>query len=203
MKLAEDFVQLLTIKRYSYGTIKTYKNALLKYLNYIAPKQPEDVSVQEIENYINHQVTVLKISQSYQKQLVGAIKLFYSEILRRKMRLDYLYPDRREHKLPNILSKQDVSALLNAAENIKHKAILMTIYSAGLRLGEVINLKVRDIDSQRMVLRISEAKGKKDREVMLSERLLLLLREYWTKYHPKEYLFEGQNGGKYSSRSVQ
>lgn len=144
-----------------------------------------------------------KISQAYQKILVGAIKLFFNELLRKNYKLNYLYPDRTEKKLPIVLDKSEVLLLLNAIENIKHKSIISLIYSAGLRLGEVIELKVNDIDSKRMLIRIAAAKGKKDRYVMLSDKLLSLLREYYKDYKPKDYLFEGQKGDKYSARSVQ
>lgn len=93
--------------------------------------------------------------------------------------------------------------MLNSIQNIKHKAILLLIYSAGLRLSEVIEMKLTDIDSKRMLIRIAQSKGKKDRYIMLSNKLLIILREYYKEYRPKEYLFEGQKGGKYSARSVQ
>ncbi len=102
-----------------------------------------------------------------------------------------------------MLSKEDVKAILEATVNIKHKALLMTIYSGGLRLNEVVHLRLRDIDSKRMVVTVRAGKGKKDREVMLSEALLPILRSYVKAHRPKEYLFEGQDGGPYSPRSVQ
>lgn len=102
-----------------------------------------------------------------------------------------------------MLSKQDVKALFDVTVNIKHKAMLMTIYSAGLRLNELVNLQLRDIDSKRMVITIRAGKGKKDREVMLSEALLPVLRSYVKQHQPKTFVFEGQEGGSYSARSVQ
>lgn len=119
------------------------------------------------------------------------------------MELDYLYPDRPEFKIPKVFSQQDIKAMLNVCENIKHKAILTTIYSCGLRLSELTNLMIKDIDSTQMTITIRQGKGNRDRVVVLSEKLLLLLRDYFVEYKPKEYLFEGQSGGKYSERSVQ
>lgn len=119
------------------------------------------------------------------------------------LEVDHLYPSRHESRLPNVLSKEDVKAILEATVNIKHKALLMTIYSGGLRLNEVVHLRLRDIDSKRMVVTVRAGKGKKDREVMLSEALLPILRSYVKAHRPKEYLFEGQDGGPYSPRSVQ
>jgi integrase/recombinase XerD len=203
MKLLEDFISLLKIKRYSYSTINSYKSALLKYFEFYKNSNPEELSKADIEFFINYQVTNYGISQSYQKQMVGALKFFYNELLRRNYDLFYLYPDRREYKLPEILSKKEVKALIDSLPNIKHKAILSTLYSAGLRLEEVLNLKPNDIDSDQMLLRIKTAKGNKDRNVVLSFNLLLLLREYYKLFKPEEYLFEGQKKGKYSSTSVQ
>lgn len=203
MNYLEDFKTLLKIKRYSYRTIKSYSNAIKVFLSAFPNENPLDIKVNGIETFINSMVINKNISQAYQKILVGAIKLFYNELLRKNYKLNYLYPDRPERKLPVILDKTEVQLLLNSVENLKHKAILSMIYSAGLRLNEAIEMKVSDIDSYRMLIKIVKGKGKKDRYVMLSEKLLLLLREYYKEYKPKEYLFEGQKGGKYSARSVQ
>jgi site-specific recombinase XerD len=92
---------------------------------------------------------------------------------------------------------------MDGTTNLKHKAILATIYSAGLRVSELLNLKIKDIDSNSMLIRIEQSKGKRDRYVVLSEKLLLLLRDYFKHYHPKIFLFEGQSGGQYSARSIQ
>jgi len=116
---------------------------------------------------------------------------------------EYLYPKRKQSKIPEVLSQHEVKRLLSVISNIKHKAILQTIYSGGLRMSEVLNLKVNDIDSDRMTIKIRQSKGAKDREVTLAEKLLVLLRKYVIEFKPSEYLFEGQKGGKYSSRSVQ
>lgn len=198
-----DFVQLLQIKRYAYATIKTYKNALTNFLSHFEPQHPNTITPKQIELYINQRVTQDNISQSYQKQLVGAIKLLYQDLLRQKIDLNYLYPQNREFKLPTVLAQAEVKSILNATNNLKHKAILTGIYSGGLRLSELINLKITDIDSTLMLIHLRQAKGKKDREVMLSEKYLLLLRDYFLEYKPKLWLFEGQDQNQYSPRSVQ
>jgi site-specific recombinase XerD len=203
MKLLNDFVKLMEIKRYSYNTINSYRNALIKFFNVFHSRNPEDLKQKDIEHFINRLVVEEHISQSYQKQLVGALKLFFNELLRKNFDLYYLYPDRRESKLPEVLSKEEIKAILNSIQNLKHKAIISTIYSAGLRLEETLNLKIHDIDSKNMQLHIHKGKGNKDRNVVLSDKLLLLLRTYYRKYKPKLYLFEGQNGKQYSSSSVQ
>lgn len=148
-------------------------------------------------------VTDKKISQAYQKVLVGAIIIFYNKLLRKNYKLNYLYPDRRERKLPIILDKSEIHLIINSIESIKHKAIISLIYNAGLRLSEAVNIKMNDIDSNRMLIKVNKAKGNKDRYVMLSEKLLELLRLYYKEYKPKEYVFEGQKGEHYSERSIQ
>ena len=203
MNYLDDFKKLLSIKRYSYSTIKSYSNALKNFLDAFPGSEPSQINVTQIENFINSMVVDKNISQAYQKVLVAAIKMFYNEMLRKNYNLNYLFPDRTEKKLPVILDVSEIKAMLDSIQNLKHKAILSLIYSAGLRISEAIEMKVSDIDSKRMLIRVRQAKGKKDRYVMLSEKLLFLLREYYKEYKPKEYLFEGQKGGKYSARSVQ
>ncbi|GAB4453292.1 MAG: site-specific integrase [Bacteroidia bacterium] len=203
MNLLDDFKNLLRIKRYSYSTIKSYSNAIRVFLSAFPDKNPENIKVNEIEKYINSMVTNKGISQAYQKVMVGAIKLFFNELLGKNYKLDYLYPDRYEKKLPDVLDKSEVRQIIDTIQNLKHKSIIALIYSAGLRLNEALELKLNDIDSKRMLIKIKQSKGKRDRYVPLSEKILILLREYYKEYKPKEYLFEGQKGGKYSARSVQ
>lgn len=203
MNYLDDFKKLLSIKRYSYSTIKSYSNALKNFLDAFPGSEPSQINVTQIEHFINSMVVDKNISQAYQKVLVAAIKMFYNEMLRKNYNLNYLFPDRTEKKLPVILDVSEIKAMLDSIQNLKHKAILSLIYSAGLRVSEAIEMKVSDIDSKRMLIRVRQAKGKKDRYVMLSEKLLFLLREYYKEYKPKEYLFEGQKGSKYSSRSIQ
>jgi len=161
-----------------------------------------DLSEKEIIRSCINLIKEKKYSYSSQKQLLGAIKKFYLECLRRDINLKVIYPSRSPSELPDILSKQEIKALLKATKNIKHKAILATIYGLGLRISELINLKVADIDSERMLVSINQAKGKKDRVVMLPQNLLKLLRTYFQDYSPKEYLFEGQNAPQYSPSSI-
>lgn len=202
MKLLDDFVELLQIKRYSYSTINSYRNALIKFFDHFDRTDIENLEKKDIEKFINYQVTHSGISQSYQKQLVGAIKLFYNDLLRKNYNLFYLYPDRREKKIPVVLSKNEVRIIISSLSNLKHKTIISTIYSAGLRIEEALNLTTSDIDSENMLIRVRMGKGKKDRNVVLSDKLLELLRTYYKEYKPKKFLFEGQKGGKYSSASI-
>jgi len=202
MNYINDFINKLQIKRYSSSTIKSYKNAVNLFFNE-SGLLPESVNEKDIESYILNKVSVKKISRAFQKHLVCSLKLFFSEVCNKKLKLDYLYPDRGEKKYPTVLSKEEVKLILDSTFNLKHKTILSVIYSGGLRLSELVNLKINDIDSKRMLIYIKQAKGNKDRNVVLSDKLLTLLRQYYKIYKPKLWLFHGQNGGQYSKRSVQ
>ena len=134
---------------------------------------------------------------------INAIKFYYEKVLGRKKEYYRISRPRKESKLPTILTLGEIEVLFKAIINQKHKCILMTIYSGGLRRSELINLKIADIDSARMLIKICGAKGKKDRYTLLSEKLLSELRFYYIKYRPQQYLFEGQDGGPYSATSIE
>jgi integrase/recombinase XerD len=119
------------------------------------------------------------------------------------MEVDFIQRPRREKRLPNVLSKNEVKSILEAPTNLKHRAMLSLIYACGLRRSELLSLTKFDIDSKRMVVIIRMAKGKKDRIVPLSPKILSLLRDYYKSYNPKEFLFEGQGGGEYSEKSLE
>ena len=180
-----------------------YCNYFEDFCKYFIEKNlKETTAAAEINNYILNLVELKNISMSQQNQRINAIKFYYEKVLGREKEYYELYRPNKEHKLPKVLSKNEVKNILNSCNNIKHKCILMLIYSAGLRRSELLNLEVSDIDSGRMVIAIRGAKGKKDRISLLSENIPELLREYYIKYKPKKYLFEGQSGSKYSPTSV-
>ncbi|PID65776.1 MAG: recombinase XerC [Gammaproteobacteria bacterium] len=137
------------------------------------------------------------------KHVTASIKFLYQQVLKKPVPEILNTCFKKPDKLPVVLSQQEVECLIAVTTNLKHKTILLLIYSAGLRLGELLNLKLGDIDSAAMRLHIRCAKGKKDRYVMLSENILNYLRQYYQHYHPKDYVFEGQHGGQYSPKSVQ
>ncbi len=201
--LIQAFIKHMQILRYRHNSIQTYKSAMVVFLSDFYPTKAHNVTEKRIENYIHYKITHQKISFSYQKHLLGAITLFYREVIGRTLHIKHLYPKRTERVLPTILSVTEVKKIIDSIHNLKQKAIISTIYSAGLRLSEAIHLKKTDINSARMLIHIRNAKGAKDREVMLSEKLLTLLRTYFLQYRPKLWLFEGQTKGKYSARSIQ
>lgn len=201
MDIIADFIRILELKRYSKQTINSYKNSLFLVNHHFQNKPFKELSDKQLFEFIYHLVKTKKISASYQRQIVGGLKLFYKEIYNRNIPFEYLQVTQREKKLPIILSKSEVNRIIANTNNIKHKALISLVYSAGLRIGELISLKKTDIDSERMQIHIRGGKGKKDRYTVLSPKILTLLREYYKQYRPKEYLFEGQKGGKYSTES--
>jgi site-specific recombinase XerD len=200
--ITKKYKRLLLQKRYSPNTQRVYSHYFNDFITYFKGANVADLTKEQINNYILTLIKSQNISISQQNQRINAIKFYYEKLLGREKQYYELYRPNKEHKLPKVLSKNEVKKILNSCDNMKHKCILMLIYSAGLRRSELINLKILDIDSERMVINIKGAKGKKDRISLLSDNLLQLLRKYYKKYIPKVYLFEGQNGGKYSPTSV-
>ncbi|WP_291108683.1 site-specific tyrosine recombinase/integron integrase [Flavobacterium sp. UBA6195] len=199
----ETFKRYLLSKRYSPNTINTYSDALKSFLTFCNTKALKDINNQDVIAYNNDYILKNKFSSSFQNQTVNAIKLFFKIVKETSIETDKIHRPKREKVLPNVLSKEEVFKILDATENLKHRTLLALVYSAGLRISEALEMKPKDIDSIRMLIHVKNAKGKKDRYTLLSEKVLLLLREYYMVYKPKEYLFEGQFGGMYSSRSAQ
>lgn len=203
--LLESFKEKLIIQRYSASSIKNYYSAIHHFLSIASNKytHPLDISLNNIEKFIFWKVEKHDISASHQTVILSSIVKFYKLLFDKDMNLKHLYPKRNETKLPKFLTKQEVKKLLDITKNLKHRAILTTVYSCGLRLSELLELKISDVKSTDFILVIRQAKGKKDRVVNLSPKLIDLLKFYYKEYRPKEYLFEGQSGGKFSPRSVQ
>lgn len=190
--------QKLQYFNYSERTIEVYCNYIAKFLNYYKNVAPTKLTSENFQNYLNQfQFT----SNSQQNQIINAIKFLYGKVLNRKYGKVCFERPRREKHLPQIIDNAFLLEKIEQIQNLKHKAIISLAYSVGLRVSEVINLKIADIDSSRMIINIRQAKGKKDRIVPLSEKLLLLLREYFKEYRPKNYLFNGQFDERYSSES--
>ena len=199
----ENFILKLKELRYSHNTEKTYKNAFEDYLNFNHTKDIDKLNEKDIQLFLRHLVMERQVSTSYQNQAINAIKFYYEKVLGGTRKTYFIDRPKKEKTLPVVLSEEEIIMIIKSITNIKHKAIVMTIYSAGLRISECINLKIKDIDSNRMQIRIQQSKGKKDRYTLLSAKTLEILRAYFKVYKPKEYLFEGQYGGNYSATSIQ
>lgn len=196
--ISEKFKKFLEIKNYSQKTADCYCSVVSMYLNHHSAISPTNLSQGHLESFIySYEFS----STSQQNQFYSALKLFYRHILKTKLSKVNLERPRREKKLPQIIDSNELKTAINGIENLKHKAIISLAYSVGLRVSEVINLKIEDIDSKRMIIHIKNAKGRKDRIVPLSENILTLLRKYYLEYKPKNYLFNGQSSEKYSATS--
>ena len=199
------FEQKLRLQRYSNATIDSYKSCIVQFLKILDKKsiEPVSVSYSQIEKYIYWLLEKRNAGPSTQRMHVASVEKFFELVLQKPMSLKKLYPKRKETKLPVYLSRPEISKMIKVINNIKHRCIVELLYSAGLRLNELINLKIIDIDSSSMIIHVWAGKGRKDRKVLLSEVLLIHLREYFKEWKPKEFLFEGQKGGRYSESSVQ
>jgi integrase/recombinase XerD len=197
------FKDYMIRRRYSKRTIDAYTSLINTFLTVLKTINPDELSDEDIGRYITKYYVKSGYSRSYQNQAVNALRLYYKSEFNRDIGLVVPLRPKREQTLPNVLSTNEVRAILSSFTNSKHKTIFYLIYSGGLRISEVTGLKVSDIDSGRGVIRIRESKGAKDREVPLSLKALEQLRIYYKAYKPSEYLFEGQFGGPYSTRSIQ
>jgi integrase/recombinase XerD len=203
INLPYGYLEKLEQKRYSRQTIRTYTSYFHDFLDYFSGRDPEGITVEDINQYILGLIRDRGISRSQQNQRINAIKFYYEKVTGRDREIYHIERPKKERKLPTVLSREEVRLLLDNTDNLKHKCILMTIYSGGLRRSELIALKVQDIDSRRKLIKIRGAKGKKDRYTILSSTLVELLREYYKEYRPREWLFEGQDGGQYSAASIE
>ncbi|MBK7736145.1 MAG: tyrosine-type recombinase/integrase [Saprospiraceae bacterium] len=202
-KFIDSFKIYLEQRRYSSNTINTYCQIIQKFLTWCR-KPIEEISQDDLIRFNHKKIIGEKLSGSYQNQLINAVKLFFERMEHRSMEIESIQRPFRERKLPNVLSKEEVKQLLSSLRNQKHRMMLVTIYACGLRCGELLNLRLMDVDSKRNFLIIRQAKGKKDRYVPITVKLIEELREYFKMYKPKTWLFEGQRIGEpYSARSLQ
>lgn len=203
----QEIIDILTkqmsIENYSEQTIKNYLSALKLFLNYLENLKVNKITEKNIQNYLFYCKKQKNYSFSTMKQVISSIRYLYKKVLKQPIPVSLELDLRKPAKLPVVLTKSEIERILKVTTNLKHKTILLLIYSAGLRLGELLNLKIGDINSETMKIHIRQSKGKKDRYVMLSENVLKLVKSYYGKYKPKNYLIEGQKGGMYSPKSVQ
>lgn len=202
-KLQDLMLREMELKGYSERTIKSYLGHMKRYTSYLGTS-PAEAGEVEVKRYLHHLISNQKQSRSYVNQTYSALKVFYDKVVKRPGVVGQLPRIKQAKKLPVVLSIDEVNRLLNALTNLKHRTILTVIYSAGLRLAEVCHLKVSDIDSSRMLIRVQQGKGMKDRYTILAKGTLHLLRLYWQAYRPTDWLFPGQNVTQpIHSRSVQ
>ncbi len=202
-EIIENFHQKLIIENYSEQTVKNYLSVLKLFLEWVENLNVEKVTEKEIQNYLFYCQNDKNYSFSTMKQIIAAIRYLYIKVFNKPIPRALDLKLRKPTLRPKVLSISDISKILAVTTNLKHKTILFLIYSAGLRLGECLELRIGDVDSEAMRIHVIMGKGKKDRYIMLSENVLELLRDYYKVYKPKNYIFEGQKGRKYSPKSVQ
>lgn len=198
--LRERMMQEMQIRNFSYRTIKTYVDSislLSKYYNL----SPDLITIEQFKDFLHFYVTDKKCSTSAINQFISAFKILTQDVLGRDWEGINVKRPRREKKLPIVLSKDEVRQIIDSTTNIKHRCILSLLYSSGLRRAEVLALQPKDIDSNRMQVRVNSGKGKKSRYSILSRELLPMLRTYYSLYKPQKYLFEGQKKGEPFSES--
>ncbi len=204
LKALENFVQQLQLKAYSPSTINTYRNEFMQLLKILKHKPVDELTTDELKRYMVYAMEKEDISENTAHSRLNALKFYFEQVLGRGKFFWEIPRPKKAMILPKVISEEKIIEGLLVVENIKHRTLLLLAYSAGLRVSEVIGLKITDINSDRMQISINHAKGKKDRVVTLSQTILPLLREYYKKYKPKTWLFEGQDSNEhYSSRSAQ
>ncbi len=201
-----EYLEKLLLLNYSPNTMRTYHSLLLRFLNTYRQLGLPAIAAFEAEKVNQYHRDMMQSGQysySFINQSINAVKFYYQRLLQRAlMDLSQVERPEKERKLPKVMSKDEVSRLLKATDNLKHRCLLQLLYAGGLRIGEVINLKITDVQSGRNLLLIRGGKGKKDRTTLLSQKLLQSLREYYKAYRPKDWLFEGQFGGQYTVESI-
>jgi integrase/recombinase XerD len=200
----KEFDMWMKSRRYSENTVNTYANAIAVFLAFYNTKIICEINNDDLIKFNNEYILANKFSASYQNQVINAVKLFFRIVELKTMRPELIHRPKSPKLLPNVLSKEEIKHILQAPSNIKHKAMLSLIYSCGLRCGELLRLRLNNIDSKRGVVIIKQSKGRKDRIAPLSIKITELLRDYYIAYKPQTYLFEGQiKGTMYDERSLQ
>lgn len=202
IELPSEYLEKLIRKRYSQNTIKTYVTYMRSFMVEFKGRELDSIKTQEINEYILKLIRTKGISHSQQNQRINAIKFYYEKVAGLDKQLYYLERPKKSRELPKVLSETEVLAILESIQNLKHKSIIATIYSAGLRRSELINLRKQDIFFDRKLIFIRGAKGKKDRTSILADSLAVTLNRYLQEFKPNYWLFEGVNRNQYSATSI-
>lgn len=199
----QNYKRDLALRGYSPVTQKTYYRNIVYFLEY-CKEPPEQITKESIKNYLYYLIKDKKLSESSLRQARSAIWYFFSQTIGSSVEVENLPTQKKKRKLPDVFTPEEVFRIIHCADNIKHKTILMLTYSSGLRVGEIVNLKISDILRHSMRLKVRDAKGGKDRYTLLSDICLNQLELYWKTYKPDNWLFSGQKPGvQISIRAVQ
>ncbi len=200
----EKFRKWMEANRYPESTVRTYTGMIATFLKFVSPKEAEDCTSEDLVRIVDEYILPKGLSHSFQNQMISAVKKFYGKIYKSVIDPGEISRPRPQHRLPNVLSKEEVKKILDSVINEKHRAMLSLVYGCGLRRSEVLELLPTDIDHDRKLVHIRQSKGFKDRIAPLSDKLLQMLDLYLSHYKPVKYLFEGQYSGKrYSPESLE
>ena len=197
-----EFVEFLKRRRYSSNTIKTYVFFVEQFQQFIHPLDLKSVQMETITSFMNYLILTKKVASSTQNQAINALKSYFENMENWDKFSFQVERPRKERKLPKILSENEILRMIQVTNNLKHKLIICTLYSAGLRKGELLALRKEDILQDKNLIFVRRGKGKKDRTTILSHNLKELLTVYLSEFRPKYFLIESQSRGKYSSSSI-
>lgn len=201
--ILQSYRRDLALRGYSPRTQETYYRNIVWFLEH-CQSEPEKITKERIKDYLYYLIREKKLSESSLRQARSAICYFFSQTMGSEIEVDNIPVQKKKKKLPDVYTVDEVFRIINSADNLKHKTILMLVYSSGIRVGELVNLKVSDICRDSMRLKVRDAKGGRDRYTLLSEICLLQLEQYWKTYRPENWLFCGRYPGEQISiRAVQ
>jgi integrase/recombinase XerD len=192
--LRQKMIRELQLHRKSPRTVEAYVAAVAQLAQHYG-RSPDAISIEEVRDFLHYLITERKVAFSTCNQKLAGIRFFYRQVLGQDG-FELRVPAKRSGRLPEPLSRSEIARLLGATRNTKHRVLLMTAYGGGLRVSELVHLLPRDIHSERMLIRVQEGKGRKDRYTLLSPRLLEELRTYWREYRPQHWLFSGKDGSR-------
>ena len=198
----DEYKDLLERRRYSENTYRTYVSLFNQFLHFIAPLSADAASEEDIRKFQDYLVKKRKVSASTQNQAINAIKFYYEKLMGESRKNYYIERPRKEKKLPVVLDEKEVLRILEHTENPKHRLIFAFLYATGLRIGELLNLRIADVDLERQVVHVKKGKGKKDRITLLSNELIPVILAYFEHYKPNYWFIEGPTRKRYTASSV-
>jgi len=197
----EEYLLKLELRRYANNTVRTYVSFFEMFINHYKHKELNAINESDIRAFLQKLIH-RNVSNSYLNQAINAIKFYYEVVLGMPNRFYEIERPRKESKLPKVISKEEIIAIIENTNNIKHRCIVELLYGSGLRRSELLNLKISDVDSKRMLVKVVGGKGNKDRYTLLSKSTLEDLRLYFKEWKPQDYLFEGRKASRYAAESV-